>query len=129
MLIRADAYAAGRTCAVAAIPNRRRTAELRLSKAQQMAQKAGHTMPVITTSRPIHSNLLWPDDRMAETGVARSENVMMMEKIWMLLPDIHAMKHMNAMFLIGAYARAYSACMCADMCIMLQMRAHVNMHT
>jgi hypothetical protein len=43
-------------------------------------------------------------------GCARREKVMMMEKIWMLFPDIQAMKHMNAMFLTGAVALANKAC-------------------
>lgn len=47
---------------------------------------------------------------MAEMGDASKLNVMMMEKIWMLLPDIQAMKHMNAMFLTGPVARAYNIC-------------------
>jgi hypothetical protein len=43
-------------------------------------------------------------------GCARREKVMMMEKIWMLLPDIQAMKHMKAMFFTGAVALANNAC-------------------
>ena len=35
-------------------------------------------------------------------------------RTWMLLPDIQAMKHMKAMFLTGAVARAYSICRQAD---------------
>jgi len=35
---------------------------------------------------------------------------MIMLKIWMLLPVIHAMKHMTAMFLRGAVALEYKAC-------------------
>jgi hypothetical protein len=65
--------------------------------------------PGPTTARCVHS--LCPELRMAEMGVARSEKVMMIEKIWMLLPDIQAMKHMNPMFLMGAVARWYRACM------------------
>lgn len=43
-------------------------------------------------------------------GCASKLKVIMMEKIWMLLPDIQAMKHMKPICLMGAVARAYSAC-------------------
>ena len=36
-------------------------------------------------------------------------NVIMMLKIWMELPNIHAMKHIMATLLMGAVARANSA--------------------
>ena len=47
---------------------------------------------------------------MAVMGADRRLNVIKMLKIWMPLPDIHAMKHMKPTFLTEAVARAKRAC-------------------
>jgi hypothetical protein len=56
------------------------------------------------------THLLCPELMIAEMGCASRLNVMIMLKIWMLLPLIQAMKHMKPMFLMGAVARAKRAC-------------------
>jgi hypothetical protein len=43
-------------------------------------------------------------------GLASPLSVMMMLKIWMLLPIIHIMKHMKPTCLNGACAICHSAC-------------------